>query len=238
MFFFDESLETFEMFSTSHLLAVLFWIAAITVMVVFRRRIREIPRLDRFIRLFLAIAMLIMQLIYYVWVFWRGDASLELLPFGLCHLSMYMTAFTLLTQSRIVYKIVFPWAIIGALLSLAIADMTFEFPHFRYIHYFGLHGMFLFGVIYLAVVRGFDITYRSLWLSGLILLGLAVPVFFFNRAFGTNHLFLSRLPGPAAVVQDFLGAWWHVGYVGFVTVLFHLIYGVFRLLRGGRPARS
>ncbi len=72
MFFFDESLETFEMFSISHLFADLFWITAITLMVVFRKRLRGMPRFDRFIRPFLAIAMLTFQLIFYIWTFWRG----------------------------------------------------------------------------------------------------------------------------------------------------------------------
>ena len=229
MIFFDEALETFEMFSLSHLLADLFWIVAIAMMVVFRERIRHMRRLDRFLRLFLAIAMLTLQMIFYVWTFWRGAASLELLPFGLCHLSMYLTSFMLLTKSKTLFRIVFPWAIIGALLSLVIADLTFEFPHFRYIHYFGNHGMFLFGVLYMAVVHGYKITYRSLWMSGLVLIGIAIPVYFFNLAFGTNHLFLSGLPGPAAFIQTFFGEGWLIAFVGFVFVLFHLIYGGFRL---------
>jgi len=232
MFFFDESLETFEMFSLSHLFADLFWITAITLMIVFRKKLREMPKFDRLIRWFLAIAMLTFQLIFYIWTFWRGAATLELLPFGLCHLAMYMTSVTLLTQSKTLFKIVFPWAIIGALLSLVIADLTFEFPHFRYIHYFGNHGMFLFGVLYMMVVKGYTISYKSLWMSGGVLIGLCVPVYFFNQAYGTNHLFLSHLPGPAASIQAAFGDAWLVGFVGFIVVLFHLIYLAYYLIRG------
>ena len=50
MFFFDESLETFEMFSLSHLFADLFWITAITLMIVFRKKLRELPKFDRILR--------------------------------------------------------------------------------------------------------------------------------------------------------------------------------------------
>ncbi|HAQ56491.1 MAG TPA: TIGR02206 family membrane protein [Acholeplasmatales bacterium] len=230
MFLFDESLETFEIFSLSHLLGVLFWVTAITLMIVFRKKLRGMPRFDRFIRYFLAITMLTFQFTFYLWMFWRGAASLELLPFGLCHLAMYLTSLMLLTQSKTLFKIVFPWAIIGALLSLVIADLTFAFPHFRYIHYFGNHGMFLFGVLYMMIVRGYTISYKSLWMSGGVLIGLAVPVYFFNQAYGTNHLFLSHLPGPAASLQTAVGDWWIVLFVAFVFALFHLIYLAYVLI--------
>jgi hypothetical integral membrane protein (TIGR02206 family) len=224
MFFFDESLETFTMFSLSHLLAVAFWILAIALMIVFRKRLRGKPRLDRFIRWFLAIAMLTMQTIFYIWHFWRGSASLELLPFGLCHMAMYLSAATFLTDSEKLFRIVFPWAMIGAVLSLVVADLTFEFPHFRYLHYFGNHGMFLFGGLYMVFVKGYRITYRSLWGSGLILIAISVPVYFFNQRFGTNHLFLSSLPNALLPLQEIFGAWWLVGFVGVVFPLFHLVY--------------
>ncbi len=229
MFFFDESRETFQMFSLSHLLGDAFWVLAIVLLVLFRKKLRSCPKCDRVIRIFLAVAMLTLQTIFYIWTFWRGTASLELLPFGLCHLAMYLSAITLLTESKTLFKIVFPWAIIGALLSLTIADLTFEFPHFRYIHYFGNHGMFLFGNLYLVLVKGFRMNYKDFWFSGAVLIGLSIPVYFFNRAFDTNHLFLMHAPGGAETAFAFIGDWWLVALIALVFVLYHLIYLPFYL---------
>jgi len=224
MIFFDERLATFEIFSLSHLFADLFWAILILLMVVYRRRLRTFPRFDLFLRRFIAIAMLVLQAGYYAWMFATGKADFELLPLGLCHLSMYVTVALLLTQSKTLFTIIFPWAIIGAALSLILVDLAYQFPHFRYIHYFGNHGMFLFGVLYMAVVKGYRLTYKGLWMSGLVLIALAVIVYPINLALGTNHLFLIQLPTPARPIGALFGDWWMAGYVGMVFILFHLIY--------------
>ncbi|MFH0993114.1 MAG: TIGR02206 family membrane protein, partial [bacterium] len=153
--------------------------------------------------------------------------------------AMYLSAITLLTESKTLFKIVFPWAIIGALLSLVIADLTFEFPHFRYIHYFGNHGMFLFGNLYLVFVKGFRMNYKDFWFSGGVLIGLSIPVYFFNQAFDTNHLFLMHPPIGTENAFAFVGDWWPLALVALVFTLFHLIYLPFALAaRVGKRSTS
>jgi hypothetical integral membrane protein (TIGR02206 family) len=143
MWFFDETYKTFEIFSLSQWIADSIIVAVIVAMIFFKKNLRSNLRLDKRLRIGFACAMLFMQTVFYLWTFSLGEQTLDLLPFGLCHLAMYLTSLTLLLNSEKLFKIVFPWAILGALLSLVIADLKYDFPHFRYFHYFGNHGMSL-----------------------------------------------------------------------------------------------
>jgi hypothetical integral membrane protein (TIGR02206 family) len=224
MIFFDESLNTFEIFSGEHLLALLFFLVLIFLVFLFKKPLKAHPRLDKGLRYGVAIAMVSMEWIFYLWVIIPGAFNLGLLPFGLCSISMYLTAITLLTDNEKIFKIVYPWAVSGALLSLIVADMGFSFPHFRFLHYFGNHGMFLVANIYLAVVKGYRLTYKDLLKSCMILFLIAIVLFFLNGILGTNHMFLHELPAEVAPAYMWMGEpWWLFGYGFSIFLLFHLV---------------
>jgi hypothetical integral membrane protein (TIGR02206 family) len=225
MIFFDERLSTFEMFSLQHLMAVLVILTIILLIVVFRKQLRKNQRLDKVLRIGTGILMISMEWIFYLWVILPGGFNLGLLPFGLCAISMYLTSITLFTDSDKLFKIVYPWAITGALLSLLIADQPYIFPHFRYLHYFGNHGMFLIANIYLVVVRGFRMYYKDLLKSSLVLFIISFILYFVNIFLSTNHMYLQELPSEVADMFMWLGSpWWVFGFGLGIFILFHLTY--------------
>ena len=160
MFFFDDTYQTFEPFSFAHGMAIVILIALLTLLLVFKNRITN--RTDRIIRRTLAIVMIFLEWTYYTWVLIRSGFNTGLLPFGVCAISMYVTSIALWGKNEKLFQFIFPWAISGALISLVVADLSFTFPHFRYIHYFGNHGLFLLGNIYLLVVCQFKFNYKHL----------------------------------------------------------------------------
>jgi hypothetical integral membrane protein (TIGR02206 family) len=224
MFFFDERYATFEPFSVAHLVPVVLVAALVVLVVVFRRRLRESPRFDRFFRMFFAVVTVAMEFTFNIWVIVRGGSAAVFLPFGLCTLSMYLTAIALVTRSDRLAKIVYPWAVSGALLSLVVADLGYTFPHFRYFHYFGNHGMFLVANVYMAATSKKPFRYRDLLLSCGILLAIAVPMYFYDVASGSNHMFLVALPEEVEGMFSWMGdRWWVFGFGFAIFLLLHLV---------------
>ncbi len=239
MLLFDERYATFEMFSVAHLIPVLIIVALIVLIIFFRKPLRQNVRLDRRLRIGFAVAMVAMEWIFYAWVIIPDGTDWNLLPLGLCALSMYLTAVTLLTENRKIFRTVFPWALAGSLLSLIVADVNYVFPHFRYFHYFGNHGMFLIANIYLVVVKRYSFTYRDLLGSSLVLTVLSTGLFFLNRLLDTNHMYLVSLPSEVSFLFLWLGyPGWVFGFGLAIFALFHLVTFPFILLTRARKRKA
>lgn len=219
---FSESLQGFEWFGLSHLFALLWIVISIVLIVLFKNKIST--KVDLILRRTIALLMITMEWTFYTWSLSRGGFQTSLLPLGVCAISMYVTAYTLWTKNEQTFKLIFPWAISGALLSLIIADLGYNFPHFRYIHYFGNHGLFLLGNLYLLFVCKFKFTYKDLLKSSLILLIYAIIIYPLNFLLNSNHLFLREIPHEVEPLYGFLGNFWVIGFMVSIALLFQLIY--------------
>ncbi len=225
---FNPNLTGFTPFSLQHLIAVLVLIGVAVVLYVQRRNINA--TLDRRIRITAVVLMLGLEWTFYAWSIRTVGFDATLLPFGLCAMSLYLTCILLITKSRRVFTIVFPWAITGALMSYVVADMPYRFPHFRYIHYFGNHGLFLLGVLYMMWVYRFRLTYRDVLHSSAILTIWAAIMYPMNAVLNANHLFLRELPGEVAPMFAMFGAAWPFVFSFGIFLVFNLIYVMLRII--------
>ncbi len=222
MFLFDERYANFEMFSLQHFAAILFFITLIVLMVIFRNKIND--KLDVWLRRSVAVMMVSFELIFYIWTIAKGGFDLSLLPLGICATSMYFTSYALWTKNEKVFKFIFPWAITGSLLSLIVADLSYAFPHFRYIHYFGNHGFFLLGNLYFLIVLKARFTYKNLMFSSLIIFLYTLVMIPINNLLDTNHLFLRQLPEEVVPLYSMFGSYWVAGFMFSIFLLFQIIY--------------
>lgn len=227
MFLFDESLETFKMFGLSHILAILFIITLFVLIIIYRDRVNETVEFHA--RKMIAFSMVFFEIIFISWNILRSGFDTSLLPLGLCATSMLITSLALWTKNLKLFKFIFPWAVIGALISLVVANMTFEFPHFRYFHYFFNHGFFLLANLYFLINYRIKLSYKDLWFSGGILLIYVAIMYPFNLIFDDNHLFLMHIPTEAEPLYAFLGDYWLFGFLFSIFLLFHIIYFSLRL---------
>ncbi len=235
MIFFDERYATFEMFSLAHLFAILFLVLLFVLMMVFKNKISD--KVDLWLRRSVAVLMVSMEWTFYAWALKDGIFQASLLPMGMCAISMYTTAIALWTKSEKVFKFIYPWAIIGSLLSLIVADQPYVFPHFRYIHYFGNHGLFLLGNLYLLKVHRFKFTYKDMLKSSLILFIYSLIVYPINFLIDTNHLFLRELPAEVVFMFSFLGDFWPIGFGLAIFILFNLVYLVTNIKSNRKKVR-
>lgn len=229
---FDESLKTFEMLSLSHGLAVLVVFLLIAGILIFKNNLSNRQKLDKVLRISVACTMLGLQLIFDGWRIAQGGVKwFDFLPLGVCHIAMLTTSVCLLLNNEKLFRFIFPWAVGGALLSLVIADLEYEFPHFRYFHYFGNHGLFLIANVYLVVIRKWSLRYKNILISSLALFVFAISMIFVNQWMGTNLLFMNELPEPGQPLFAWMGEpWWRAGFIFAIFVLFHVTYGIYRVL--------
>jgi hypothetical integral membrane protein (TIGR02206 family) len=221
---YNEIYEGFTWFGLAHLGALLLMILLLSLIIVFRDKITI--KLDLILRRSVAIFMVFLEFNYYIWVFFILKSPFEpnILPLGLCALSMYLTAYTLWTKNERLFRIIFPWALSGAVLSLIVADLNYTFPHFRYIHYFGNHIFFMIGNLYLLIALKFRFIYKDLLKSSLYLLIYATIIYPINFLLDSNHLFLRELPSGTEAMFGFLGSFWVLGFAFSIFLLFHVVY--------------
>ena len=222
MFFFDNRFETFKMFGFSHFMVILFFIL-FTVYMSLKRD--HLPKTFYFfMHRILPISMITLEIIFFIWRITLYGFDTDFLPLGVCAISMIVTSIALWLDSEKLIKFIFPWATAGALISLVIANQTYQFPHFRYIHYFYNHGFFLMGNLYYLIVRRVYMSYLDFWKSGGPLIIYAAIIYPINFLLDDNHLFLRHVPEEAQAFYSFLGDFWVVGFVLSIVLFIHLIY--------------
>jgi hypothetical integral membrane protein (TIGR02206 family) len=226
VFLFDTKYETFKMFGFSHILAILFFIGFVVVMSIYRNKLGK--NFKFFMHRIVPIMMIILEITFFIWRVDLYGFDTDFLPLGVCTISMIVTSIALLIDSEKLIKFIFPWATAGALISLVIANQTYEFPHFRYVHYFFNHGFFLMGNLYYLIVRRVKMTYLDFWKSGGPLLIYTAIIYPINFLLDDNHLFLRHVPEEAQSFYGFLGDFWVVGFVISIVALIHIIYFITR----------
>ena len=171
-----------------------------------------------------------------------GNFRADYLPFHLCSFAIFaMAADAFVEKQRVTGQLIAYAFMPGALMALLFCNWTeYPFWNFMNIHSFLFHGWIVcYGVMEL---RGGRIkpSYRGIWQTAGLLGALAVPLFWFNRAFGTNFMFLNEASegSPLVILWEIFGTkYGHPGYLAAAAVLviavFHVLWLGYRLLGRG-----
>ncbi|TVP94203.1 MAG: TIGR02206 family membrane protein [Acholeplasmatales bacterium] len=230
MFWFDEQYAHFQWFSLAHLIPFCLLACMIVVFKVFGKYFKG--PVEQTVRRSLIVLTLAMEWTFYVWEVSRSGLSADLLPLGLCAVTLYLSCVMLWTKSRFLFRWIFVYAISGSMLSLIIVDMPYSWPHFRYFHYFGVHMFFLLACLYAWIVWGYRITHKHVLQASLILAIYAVVINQLNRLLATNHLFLQALPEEVAwLYLQIFDRFWVIGFAASIFFLFNVLYGLLAVIQ-------
>ncbi|RHW35689.1 TIGR02206 family membrane protein [Neobacillus notoginsengisoli] len=218
----------FTMFSTTHIIVLVTLIAASYAMFLLRNRFPETRQ--RKLEVGFAFSLIVMESLYHVWMvangFWR---SFDSLPAGLCSISLILAIILLLTGKKVVYDILLYTGLLGATQALATPYLFYDFPHFRFIHFFYTHMMMVLVPLYFTWVKGYRPTIRSVFRL-IIFLNLLMPVvMLINKLTGGNYMYLSHKPETASLL-DVLGPypWYILSLEGLLVSLSLLLWLIFR----------
>jgi hypothetical integral membrane protein (TIGR02206 family) len=228
--------KSFELFSFGHLLSLFLIFTAILFLYRYRDSLKH-ERTNRAFRFGLALLLLLSDLVLNIWFLSEDAWSLDYnLPLQLCTISLYLSAFMLMTRSFLLFEFSFLIGMGGAIQALLTPDLGhYAYPHFRTFQFFIAHGAILLACFFMVFVEGFRPTKHSIWRSLLTLNIIAAFVGLINWLTGGNYMFLAHKPGAASLL-DLLGPWpyyiFWLEIVALVSVLlFYLPFGLQDFLR-------
>jgi hypothetical integral membrane protein (TIGR02206 family) len=198
--------EPFVLFGTWHLFALGLIVVVNIIMVIWGRKATENSR--RTFRWVLAGILLVDEALWHLWNITTGQWSVQTtLPFHLCSVFVFLSAFMLIKKSYGVYEYAYFLGIAGATQALLTPDAgMYGFPHFRAFQVMISHGAIVTAAVYMTLVEGFRPTWQSL---RRILIGgnlYMAAIFVLNLLIGSNYLFIAHKPATASLM-DVLPPW-------------------------------
>lgn len=127
-------------------------------------------------------------------------------PLHLCDFLILVAAVALVTRRQTPYELLYFWGLTGTLLAMAAPDVRTDFPDWRFVSFFGLHGLVVIAGVVLTVGCGLrpqpGAPWRAFaWTNAYAALAATVDVLF-----DRNFLYLCRKP-HASTLLDLFGPW-------------------------------
>ncbi|MEH7743663.1 TIGR02206 family membrane protein, partial [Neobacillus drentensis] len=219
----------FEMFSTSHFVIIAFLILGSIFIYLNRNKLNTRQR--RLTEIGIAITLIIMELTYHFWMSINGSWNVShAIPLELCSISLILTVLLLLSTQKIIYEILLFTALLGASQALFTPALNYDFPHFRFFHFFYTHLMEIWVPLYFTWAKGYRPTIWSV-LKLCIFLNVLMPIIMLiNKVVGGNYMFLSHKPDSASLL-DVLGPypWYILSLEGLLIGLSLIVWIIFRV---------
>lgn len=231
-----ESPETgFGLFSAAHFIWLITGAAATALICFLYRRADTVIR--RRMRIATASTTLVLELLKTILLVLAGDYGIGRLPLHLCGFSIYFCfihSFTKRAPHGVFSQFLYAFCMPGAVSALIFPDWT-GYPLFSFMTFAGFLLHFLITIYTVMQVSGSDIipNLRKLPAGIIIMLMLAVPVYFFDRSTGTNYMFLNW-PSPGSPLEwfSFLGRpGYLIGYIPLILITWSVLYLPFILRR-------
>lgn len=178
------------------------------------------------IRYTLAMFLLFSELSLYVWYVYTGVwNSIDSLPLQLCSISLFLSIIMLLTRSYFLFEVTYFLGIGGALQAMFTPELAYDFPHYRYFHFFLAHIAIILASLYMLWYENVRPTIKSVWKAFAVLNLIALLVFFINKATGGNYMFLARKPTNPSLI-DLLGPYpWYILSLEIIAlIMFFILY--------------
>ncbi|MBY0144308.1 TIGR02206 family membrane protein [Neobacillus niacini] len=212
----------FTMFSVSHFVIIALLFIGSTVIYLHREKLRDGEW--RKAELAIGISLILIEVCYHIWMvvndMWNVSHSI---PLELCSLSLILSVLLLLTRKKIIYEILLFTALLGASQAIFTPLLNFDFPHFRFFHFFYTHLFMIWIVFYFTWVIGYRPTIWSVVKLSVFLNVLLPIIMLINKAVGGNYMFLSHKPNSASLL-NLLGPYpWYIVSMEFLLITLSLI---------------
>ena len=211
MFFYPKSAVPegvgFSTFDGTHLLWLLAAITAITTAAIFYRTLDLKKR--KIMRTVLGVIIIMCEIIKNFVAGAVGDFGIGHLPFHLCGINILLIGFDLIKQTKTVHNFLYYIGIPGAMLALVFPNWTvLPCMNFFHIHSFVIHILLVMYPVILVTSKDEKPTVKDMPKCVLLLVGLAVPIYFINLIYDTNFMFLMspETGNPLGLFEQHLGS--------------------------------
>ena len=214
-----------ELYGPEHLA----WLAGITAVcalacVLFRKAAPE--KQDKALKA-LAIWIVIQEIIKDLLHWYAGTLELEHLPLHICGISIFFTLWYALKPGKLNGAYVYGMSLPGALAALLFADWT-NYPiwHFSALNSFTIHAeLVIFAMLALTSGR-LKPDIRQIPKMTVIMYALALPIYFLNKRWGTNFMFVNTpSPGsPLVPLYGVFGDWYAVVAAVLLVIVWVILF--------------
>jgi len=192
----------FEIFSLYHLVTQAVFLLISILIYVYRTPLSNHEKIVRYTMFTLLFGL---EALYHIWLFKGGVWDLSFtLPLQLCSISLLLCCVLLLTNSKVLFQIVYFLGIAGAMQALITPELFLGFPHFRFIQFFLTHMLIIWVALFYVFVQKYKPTWRGLLQAFLFLNVAAGVAYIANKLTLGNYMFLAQKPTNASLL-DYLG---------------------------------
>lgn len=211
--------------------------AAGVVLCVIHRRLSDRGR--TVFRRSVALSMFGLYLLRQLIIAIQGEYGPWCLPLHLCGMSLYIETLDSLIQKKFTRELCYAVCMPGALMGMLFADWI-DTPVLNFLHISCsvFHGLMIIYPLLSLTSGDFRPNARRLPLCFGFLAAVSVPVYFFNRSFGTNFMFLSEpSPGsPLVWFEQWLGnPGYLLGFVIMIAIVWAVMYIPFIWIKTPEP---
>lgn len=197
----------FTTFGATHLIwLVSMALIAAVVIVVYRK---ADPKKKNIIRLILGWLIVFSEILKNIVAACTGTFGVGHLPFHLCGINILIILFDLFKPTKVTRNFLYYFCIPGAALALLFPNWT-ALPSFNFfcIHSFTIHAMLVLYPLLLINSDDFKPEIKQMLWSIVLLIAMAIPIYFINLWLDTNFMFLMdpEQGNPLGLFEQYLGS--------------------------------
>lgn len=217
----------FEIFGNVHVI----WLIGILVAVFgFCRLYKNLSREGRGnCQKAVSLSMLLMEIYKDGVLIATGAFSLKNLPLHLCGMAIFIYVIHSFKPNDITSEIIYSLCLPGAFLALLFPTWTaYPVINFIHLHSFILHSLLIIYPLLLVNAGDLVPNSKNLWTSAVFLMGVVPPMYYFNKIFDTNFLFInkpSEINASLIFLERELGnPGYLLGYIAIVLIIWCFLY--------------
>ena len=173
----------------------------------------------RKLELWTGLSLVGLDIIRYAFLLLKGHFSVGYLPLHLCGMSVYLEAICAAKPNKLLRELIWAVSMPGALMALITPDWTMYEPFVFYPTIcFLIHIMLVVYPIMLVAGGRHRPDWRNLWKCLAFLAAVSVPIYFINKAWGTDFMFLNWAPRGTPLAW-FERLWGTPGYILCMPIL-------------------
>lgn len=234
----DNKSFDFNMFSLSHFVILAIFILMAVVIFLNRKKLKG--EKWRKTEVGVAISLILFEIANHVWMYvngiWRVGRSM---PLELCNIGLILCVILLFTRKKLVFELLFFIAILGVPQAIFTPALTYNFPHFRFFHFFYAHMMVVWVTLYFTWAKEYYPTFRTA-IKLIVFINLLLPIILFvNKQADGNYWFLRHKPESPSLF-DVLGSYpWYIFSLESLLFVFSLLgWFIFRKREKSHGERS
>jgi len=197
-----EKMQTFELFSATHLVTLLIFVVLSIFLITARRNLRPYQSTVKWTFFSILVAS---EVSHQIWLVSTNQWEIGSLPLHLCSISTFICIYLFLKPSKKAFYLVFFTGLLPPILSMVTPELLYQFPHYRFLKYFLHHATIAWSVLYFIVFEGYRVPRKAVGTAFLLLNIIAVPIFLINILLNTNFFYLAD-PTETTTILSFFGS--------------------------------